>query len=174
MRSLLLSLAGFCFLVACRQTAEKPVKATSHFSYFELSYHSGWGAKGISFIVDSSRIFILPQFLQSIDGNNVTYGLLPDSIYQTIDTIAREIKNYRSQDPDSIYCYDCDEISVMIVNNKDTVRLYQAGDIAPILYRAIDSMKALKDRNGFNQFTVAYFFLETQTDVIEPPKVITE
>jgi hypothetical protein len=165
----------FLLTILCSNcNSKKQVEATPGFSYFELSYHTQWGAKGLSFFTDSNGIFILPQFLQTVEGNNVTYGLLPDSIYQTIDTIAREIKNYRSQDPDSLYCHDCDEISVMIVTNTDTARVYQAGNVSPRLYKLVEMMESLKKTKGFHRFSVAYFFMETQKDVIRPPKVITE
>lgn len=174
MRSLIFLFSFFLF-IACGQKENKTGTAKPAFSYFELSYHNDGAVKGdlrsLSFCTDSNKIFFLPHTLPQIDGDSVMYGFLPDSIYQSIDTIIKEIRNMRSQDPDSIYCYDCDAISIKVIAKGDTMRFFQQGDINDRIWRLIETLGVLKKSDRLQQFKAIYFFMETLLDVNPPPKI---
>jgi hypothetical protein len=140
--------------------------------YFELSYLGGWQGS-LSFCVDSNRIFFFPRLLQSIEGNTTKYGLLPDSVYNHINSVISHLKLIHSQDPDSLYCYDCSEVSIKTINGTDTMRLFLAGDIDSVTWDLIRRLEKYEKDSKSKELTTAYFFLETQRDLIKmPPKII--
>jgi len=156
------------FLHSCKQentSITQPEK--KRFSWFELSYKGGWTGH-LSFCVDSNRIFFFPSLIKQIDGETVKYGLLPDSIFKKVDTLTRQLKSIRSFNPDSNYCDDCTEVSIMAITGNDTTRVFMAADINDRTWKLIEQLEAYKETATLHQLAVSYFYLTTMKDVLSP------
>jgi hypothetical protein len=172
--SLLFLLIFCCNCHSKKTSAPTTAKPLSHdkMDYFELSYRGGWEG-GLSFCVDSSKIFFFPQMAQSVEGSVTKYGLLPDSLFDHINSLIPRLRQIPSQKPDSLYCYDCPEISIRAVNGADTLRLFLAGDADTSIWLLIERLADYERNSKLQKLTTAYFFLETMSDVVHmPPKII--
>ena len=141
-------------LTACTSKQKKSInkKEESHFSYFELSYKGDWFG-GFSFLVDTNKIFFFPSTLPQISGDKIKYGILPDSLFQAIDSTITQIRTLQSLNPDSTYCFDCSEVSIKAILNSDTIRLYQAGIINDTIWNLIEKlMSDCETKSVFSSF----------------------
>jgi hypothetical protein len=159
---------------ACRSADMKNRELISKpgFSYFEFSYLGGMGG-GHSFLTDSNRIFFFPPVYPQINGGIIKYGILPDSISKAIDSTIPQIRKLHSLNPDSTYCYDCTEVSIKLISNNDTIRLYQAGGIDSTVWSLIERIEVLRKNENLSYLNAIYFYLETAKDVSSsmPPKI---
>ncbi len=156
------------FLYSCKQeNSSNTPPDKKGFSWFELSYKGGWMGE-LSFCVDSNRIFFFPSLIKQTDGETVKYGLLPDSIFKKVDTLTRQLKSIRSLNPDSNYCDDCAEVSIMAITRTDTTRVFMAGDINDRTGKLIEQLEAYKKSSTLHQLAVTYFYLATMKDVLPP------
>ncbi|MBL7748219.1 MAG: hypothetical protein JNM19_12360 [Chitinophagaceae bacterium] len=156
------------FLYSCKQESNSTIQPDKKgFSWFELSYKGGWTGQ-LSFCVDSNRIFFFPSLTKQIDGETVKYGLLPDSIFKKVDTLTWELKSIPSLNPDSNYCDDCAEVSIMAITGIDTIRVFMEGNINDRTRRLIEQLEAYKKSSTLHQLAVAYFYLATMKDVLSP------
>lgn len=166
----ILLLPAIIFIASCHTSKKDYKPAQRNFSYFELNYHDP--LRRFQFCTDSNRIFFIPQGLPVMEGNTVKYGLLPDSIYNSLNGAVPAIKKIHSLNPDSTYCYDCPEIAVVLVSQKDTVKIYQAGNIDSTFYSLINKLDKINKDSSYNNFKAIYFQLETYSMVIKPLKLI--
>jgi hypothetical protein len=143
-----------------------------NFSYFEISYKGGWSG-GLSFFTDTNGIFFFPPIYPQVSGDKIKYGILPDSISQTIGTTIPIIKKLHSLNPDSLYCYDCDQVSIKLIKNNDTTKLYQAGAIDSTVWNLIERLEVFRKNEKSSLLNALYFYLETAKDVSSPmpPKI---
>jgi hypothetical protein len=149
------------FIYACSNKNET-AKTSIRFTSFEIGYTNGW-TRGISFWVDSNKIFLAPQMLDT-----VKYGLLPDSIIQLIDTTLFKIiadTTIKSKDGG---CVDCSIIGIHAVIGDDTISIHQVGNIDKVFLPLIKTLQYFLDST--NHSTIhSVLFLESQKIAFAPP-----
>jgi hypothetical protein len=142
----------FCSCIQKNQHLNPRAKFTS----IELSFTDGW-AKAFSFYVDSNRVYIAPYRLDT-----AFYGLLPDSLYNTVDAAFTKaicdtnIKSYYES------CQDCPALAVKILVAGHTIRINQTDRIDTLFNPVIESIQTFID-GGNHQFIRAALFFETDS-----------
>jgi hypothetical protein len=135
------------------------------FNSFEISYHSGW-AKGFSMIVDSNKIYLSPQ-----RWDTAYYGILPDTLFNLLDTAYAKICIDRSIRYKDGSCIDCSAVAVKIVANGDTTRVNQSGDMDKLFYPLINELQRFID-SGKHERMRGVVICETRAIVVPPPPLI--
>lgn len=143
------------------QTTNHPTR----FKSFEISYISG-GTRGFSFIVDTTKIYF-----SSYNIDTTYYGILPDTIFASIDTLAFKLLSDTSQRSTDDNCCDCDVVAIQIATNNDTIKVCQAGTIDKQIWSIINSLQRFID-NGKHEKINAITFFETRNVIVPPPPTI--
>ena len=140
-------------------------KVLTDFQYFEISFSDGW-AKRFSFTVDSNKIYFSPQ-----QSYITYYGILPDTIYQIINTTVLRVRSDSTIKSKDKGCVDCPVIAVKIVSKNDTIRISQAGDLSNIFFSLLKSLETFIN-SGRHQSIQSVLLLETKSIVTpQPPKI---
>ncbi len=141
-----------------KQAVEPKVRKAS-FDYFELSYFNGSGVS-LSFRVDSNRIFFLPTHWDSLK-----YGILPDSIFYSIDTTVYLLQNNTITKSINKFCHDCPSLALNVKTGQDTIKVFQDGRIDKRLWKVVKQLEFFADSVGHN-YTSAFMRLETMEKLI--------
>jgi hypothetical protein len=130
-----LLIGGMVIMYGCkeRNTGNKETHLKTQFSSFEISYRGGWFG-GLSFRVDSNLIFFSPPLYPHGAEDSVKYGIVPDSIIQSIKIVIAKIQNDTSIKSGTNGCHDCPVMSLRSVIHTDTIQVIQSGEISkPII-----------------------------------------
>lgn len=160
-----------CFIVtSCNIRQEtKIVPEKINFTSFELSYTNGW-TRSFSFRVDSNKIYFSP-----ITWDTVYYGIVPDTLFAFIDsTISGNIFRQQSK-INPISCYDCSVIGILLVTNRDTIKIRQSGgDIDKSFYELIRQTENLIYQKHDILLTNIAITLETEKLIKQSPPPVKE
>jgi hypothetical protein len=115
-----------------RETVQK---RRSDFSQFEISYSDGW-MSGFRLIADSNKIYFFPG-----RADTTNYGILPDEIFNAIDSTIATIEQRSPMRSMERNCYDCYELSIRIVSNEDTIQIKQFDKIDPLFQPLIHALE---------------------------------
>lgn len=127
-----------------------------HFTTFEISYMSGWIGQ-FSFLVDSDKIYISPA-----SSGEIRYGILPDSIFNIIDSTFLMIMKDSSLRSNLIEnCIDCSETAIKIVSKNDTIRIHQKGQNSAALGPLINTIELFLDSGRHRSINNYPQYLET-------------
>ena len=147
-----------------QKQAVEPKVRKANFDYFEISYRGGW-IGNLSFRVDSNKIYL------SSDGHRVVkYGILPDSIYNSINTIVYSIQ------PDTIIklhddnCTDCSSLAINVKIEQDTIQVFQHRVISNSFVTIVRQLNSFISNSKHN-YVNAYMYLPTLDKVLPPPKI---
>lgn len=162
MRSLSLLMLVFAPLICSCADQSKPTNQTSKFKSFEISYTDGW-IKRFSFLVDSSKTYLVPTSWDSAFS-----GILPDTIFDLLDSTYRTILSDTSIKSIDSNCFDCSIIAVQIVTSNDTVWIYQEGVISKEFRPVIKSLQTFLDSGNHRQIK-SDIILETRWVIMPPP-----
>lgn len=147
----------------------KPVAKnnTVSFSSVEINYTDGW-TKKFSLIVDSNKIYFVP-----LKWDSAFYGILPDSIFNTIKETAQKIKDDKNVKSNAIECNDCAVISIKLINNRDTIRIKQSGNLNSHFIPLINTLQHFID-SSHHQTIQAFIQMDKKSSVIPPPPLIEQ
>lgn len=148
------------FIYACSNKNET-AKTSIRFTSFEIGYTNGW-TRGISFWVDSNKIFFAPQEFDS-----VKYGLLPDSIIQLIDTTLLKIISDTAIKSKDDGCVDCSIVALHAVIDDDTISIHQIGGIDKVFLPVIKTLQYFIDSTSHSTIH-SVLFLESQKIAFAP------
>ncbi len=167
MRILIFILVCSMLIGSCKSGTQKKesVKPHSPFSYFELSYYSGWTGS-FSFSVDSDT---LARFSKRAD--SVYYGRLPDSLFEQAQILADSVLGSRVNRKDSLRCEDCSILAVMVKNGTDSIMHIYAH---PYPEKWERFMEACRNWRKESQLPVRYefWFAQTAAAIIPMPPSI--
>ncbi|MBL0333987.1 MAG: hypothetical protein IPP73_01245 [Chitinophagaceae bacterium] len=137
------------------------------FSYFELSYYSGWTGS-FSFSVDADT---MARFSKRPD--SVYYGRLPDSLFDQVQTLADSVLGSRENRKDSLNCDDCSILAVMVKNETDSIMHMYAH---PYPEKWERFMSACRDWQKDSRLPIRYefWFAETAAAIIPMPPSINK
>ena len=163
MTKLLTALISLAFFISgCTNNNDK-ARTSIKFTSFEIGYTNGW-TRGISFWVDSNRIFFAPQ-----ESDKVKYGLLPDSLNQLINETLTNIfldTTIKSKDDG---CVDCEDLGIRAVVGSDTLYIRQVGKLDKIFLPFLKKLEYFIESS--NHSTIhSVLFLESQK-IAFPPKM---
>lgn len=116
-----------------------PVAALSKFTSFEIAYTNGW-TKGFALYVDSNKIFFSPQAAEK-----VKYGLLPDSLFQPIDSLVLNITSDALTKSTNGGCVDCSIVAIQAIAGNDTFNIQQVGKIDVSFWPIIKKLEYFLD-----------------------------
>ena len=152
--------------VFCRCSEKKQIVSNSAtFTSFEISYTNGWG-KGFSFIFDSNKIFFSPQHWDT-----TYYGILPDTIFNLLDTTFLRIRNDDNIKSKDGGCVDCSVLAIKIISGGDTTRINQTGYLDNLFSPVIKSLQRFIDSSEHNKIQ-AIVLLDTKLIISpRPPKI---
>ena len=166
-------LLAFCSTIATfscknKQSTFSLSKHTAKsFIRFEMTYSNGW-TPGFTTLIDSNRIYFSP-----IKSDSVHYGLLPDSIFQLVDSVAVIIQNDTTIKSGELNCDDCTIVAIKVETGKDTIRYFKAGSIHPKLGKAV-AMLAAFNRSLFGNKIPSKLQFDTRLDAVNGPTVISK
>jgi len=126
----------------------KSAQPSPNFKSFEISYADDRG-KHFSFMVGADKIYISP-----IGFEGAKYGILPDSLYNLINSSFLKIhydKTIKSKD-DS--CEDCDIVAIEAITSNDTVIINQTGDINKDVLNIAFAIRSFLDSNRHGTFSL--------------------
>ena len=162
---LLLCIIGFVFIVSC-SNKERTKENDTSFTSYELSFTDGWSTR-FSFSVDSSKFF-----LGTYKFDTLRYGVLPDSIFEIVNKNALKLLTDKSIPNTNIKCYDCPSISILVISNKDTMRLLQKGQVSDsIFFGLVDVLSdflASRNNNSWKVLPFPQTLFETLQPIIPP------
>jgi hypothetical protein len=115
-------LALFTVFVLSCDIKRKP-NYPKNFISLEISYTDGW-TKAISFLVDSNGVFFSPATSDSIK-----YGILPDSVFEVINTSLAKVINDSAVTSKDDGCVDCSVLAMKMITKIDTLNIHQVGEI---------------------------------------------
>ncbi len=147
-------------MYGCEVKSDQP-KPSNHFNSFEISYTDGW-RKHFSFFLDSNKIYFSPG-----ETNMTYYGILPDTIFKTIDSVVFKIRYDTTIKSKNNDCADCSVAAIKIIAKSDTIRISQAGDIDKIILTCIKFLEDLIDSNRAQNFK-GLVVLQTRA-IVRPP-----
>ena len=163
---ILLYLVGMSFIVSC-SNHEQVEKSNTSFTSYELSFNDGWSTR-FSFSVDSSKFFLGTHKFDTL-----RFGVLPDSIFEIVNKNAFKVLTDKSIPNTNIQCYDCPSISVLIMSNKDTVRLLQKGQVSDTVFfglvNVLSDFLASNHNASYKVFAFPQLLFETLEPVMPPP-----
>ncbi len=141
------------------------VNSSIAFKSFEISYTNGWSS-GFSILVDTNKIYFSPQL-----SDFSYYGILPDTIFDLLDTTFLKIRsdsNIKSKDSG---CVDCPSLAIQIISNDDTLRIKQTGSFDKIFYPVIKSLRNFIESSK-HQKIHGIFLLDTRSVITpQPPEI---
>lgn len=136
--------------------------SSKKFASFEIGYSNGW-TDGISFWVDSNKIFFAPQKYDL-----VKYGLVPDSIFTVIDMTLQKIISDTTIKSKDRSCEDCLVFGLQTIIGQDTIIIHQRGDIDNVFKPLIKTIQFFID--SISHPTIrSRLFLESQNIAFAPP-----
>lgn len=138
-----------------KQKPKKPPVKKASFEYFEISYTGRWIGR-LSFRVDSNRIFFSPAQYDTVE-----YGILPDSIFRTIDTTVSLIRSDTTIRSINEPCSDCDLLAINIKVDNDTIEIVQHDQISKPLREVVKQLEFFMDKS---KYTYNYIRLRTFKD----------
>ena len=167
--AIFISACTILLLGSCKPGNQKKesVKHKSVFTYFELSYFTGWTGN-FSFSVDADT---MARFSKRAD--SIYYGRLPDSIFAQAQSLADTILGSRENRKDSLHCDDCSIFAVMIKNGTDSIMYIYAH---PYPEKWERFMSACRDWQKDSRLPVRYelWFAETAAAIIPMPPSINK
>lgn len=147
------------------QNANKPLLKKVSFEYFEITYAGGlfgW----LSLRVDSNKIYF-----SSNGHRSVKYGILPDSIFKSIDTTILLLQKDTMIKSINEACFDCDALAINVKVGHDTIQIVQYGQISDPLMKVAKQLNSFTDSSNHNYIN-AYLYLKTAEEELPlPPKV---
>jgi hypothetical protein len=158
---------AFCGCKNKHDTSSSPKHASKSFISFEITYSNGW-TPGFTTLIDSNNIYFSP-----INSDSVHYGLLPDSIFQLVDSAALNIQNDTTIKSGELNCNDCTIVAIKVETGFDTIKYFKAGSIHPKLGKAVAILAAF-NRSLFSKIIPSKLPFETRLDAVNGPTVISK
>jgi hypothetical protein len=168
----------FLLLIFCSTTAffscknkQNTFSSSKHpdksFISFEITYSNGW-TPGFTTLIDSNKIYFSP-----INSDSLHYGVLPDSIFQLVDSAAFIIQNDTTIKSGELNCDDCTIVAIKVETGRDTIKYFKAGSIHPKLGKAVAILAAF-NRSLFGRIIPSKLQFETRLDAVNGPTVISK
>jgi hypothetical protein len=156
-------------LYGCKEqkTEKKETHQKTQFSSFEISYRGGWFG-GLSFRVDSNMIFFSPPVYPQGGEDSVKYGIVPDSIIQSINMVIAKIQNDTSIKSGVNRCHDCPVMSLQSVIHTDTIQVFQSEEISKPIIDLLNQLEIFIDSSAHKSLN-ALLILETAKRISSPP-----
>ena len=161
------STIAFCSCKDKHDASNAQKHASQSFIRFEMTYSNGW-TPGFTTLIDSNRIYFSP-----INSDSVHYGLLPDSIFQLVDSAALNIQSDTTIKSGQLNCDDCTIVAIKVETGKDTIRYFKAGSIHPKLGKAVAMLAAFNQSLFANKIPSKLQF-DTRLDAVNGPTVISK
>jgi hypothetical protein len=158
-----------CLSFGCtgKQAEVKMPVPKKSFGYFEISYHGGWQG-GFSFTADSNKNFTSPGLFVPIGLDTIKYGILPDSIFYSLNKFAQFIQKDTAIRSTYNYCDDCSSVAIKTIVEKDTFRIFQVDEISKPVWQLIEKLDAFINHTK-HTYKLAALHLETAKQVASPP-----
>jgi hypothetical protein len=144
-----------------------PPRQTKAYSYFEISFLGGWTGS-MCFRADSTDIYFFPLMYPRQLEDSIKYGILPDSMQQLISKTIRLLKDSSVKSSGRNLCDDCSAVQLLAVTGKDSIKLFQMGDIFPPVLNLVNQLESLQSQ-GHHQQLRAFIRLSTAADLVPPP-----
>lgn len=160
-KSIVLTIVLTLLLFCCTDKREE-AKTPRRFTSFEIGYSNGW-TTGISFLVDSNKIFFSPQ-----KSNLVKYGVVPDSIFLVIEAAFQKTvadTTIKSRDRS---CEDCSEFVLQAIIGHDTINIHQRGQIDSTFTSLVKTIQNFTESTSHPIIRIQ-LFLESQKIAFPPP-----
>jgi hypothetical protein len=148
-------------MISCTERP-KSKSVSKNFTTLEISFSDGWG-NASSFLIDSNKMYFSPSTLDS-----VRYGILPDSVFNVINTSILKIVDDTTVNSKDDGCVDCSLLAMKAIIKGDTLKIYQVGVISNILSHISESLQTFI-RKSDHSVIHSVLFLETQKAVSPPP-----
>ena len=132
------------------------------FNELEICYKKGWGG-GFCFSIDSAG-----QYIAKKDWDTVYYGMMPETMLQSIDSVAAQIMPATRSKP--FDCSDCSVIAVQVLRNSDSIRFVQEGMIDRFLLPLIEKLDSF-GQHSLTQKRAQIKVFAMEDSVIPAPKI---
>jgi hypothetical protein len=169
MRNLILLLAltaGLNYSCSNNRVMPDMPPSQKQFSYFEMSYRGGW-LGGFSFCLDSNRQFFSPALYPIHSNDSIKYGTLPDTLQQKIDALIVLLEKDTTLHSRYNPCDDCSSVAIKVATLKDTIRLFQTGDISAPVWAIINQLDSFL-LQPHRKYCFSFLYLETAEKVAPP------
>lgn len=171
LRILLLIFCSTISFLSCKNKRNNSIpskQAFKSFTRFEITYSNGW-TPGFTTLIDSNKIYFSPTNIDSVH-----YGVLPDSIFQLVDSAALNIQNDTTIKSGELNCDDCSIVAIKVETETDTIRYFKAGSMHPKLGKAV-AVLATFNRSLFGDKIPSKLQFETRLNAVNgPPAVISK